>query len=125
MRGIANVKGKIHEESEQVLYSQLLIPPQQHMKQTPISATAERNVASNTSLLLHDPLGSEKSFDKINYKTETILKYIIQRLLNLQEFLSSLRKRYSNKSLDTIALRWSTGVTVGNLTKDESKLNVI
>ena len=72
------------------------------MKQASKSAIAGGNVASNTSMLIRGPSGSEKTVDEI--KTQTVLNYIIQRMLHLQEFFSSFIERCNNKSLDLIAL---------------------
>ena len=84
---------------------------QHHMKQS-----AEIKSAAHSTLST-----SEKGLDEV--KTETVLNYIIQRVLYLQDFFSSITARCKNKSLDMISLLWSTGLTVGKLMEDESKLN--
>lgn len=94
------------------------IPPQQHMKQT-----TERNSAAHSTLSFHVPLKSAKRVEEIT--TETVLNYIIQRVLYLQDFFTSITARCKNKSLDLISLLWSTGVTMSDLIEDESKLNAM
>ena len=77
--------------------------------------SAEIKSAAHSTLLT-----SEKGLDEV--KTETVLNYIIQRVLYLQDFFSSITASCKNKSLDMISLLWSTGLTVGKLMEDESKL---
>ena len=86
MRGIANVKVNMHQvkRTSPVLPVETVkdpTPAQQHMKRASKSVMAGGNVASNTSLLIREPPGSEKTVDEI--KTQTVLNYIIQRMLHL------------------------------------------
>lgn len=99
---------------------------QQHMKPTSAwstSAVTEKRCCSVIIPSVQVPGGSTKTVEGI--KTETVLNHIIQRVLYLQDFFTSIKERYKNKSLDLIAFLWSTGATKGDLIEGESKLNVM
>lgn len=87
------------------------------------SAVTEKRCCSVIILSVQVPGGSTKTVDGI--KTETVLNRIIQRVLYLQDFFTSIKERCKNKSLDLIAFLWSTGATMGDLIEGESKLNVM
>lgn len=93
---------------------------QQHMKPTSAwstSAVTEKRCCSVIIPSVQVPVGSTKTVDGI--KTETVLNHIIQRVLYLQDFFTSIKKRYKNKSLDLIAFLWSTSATMGYLIEGE------
>ena len=135
MHGTANVKEKAYTIKEQLQSYQarplnwttiLHLYTQQHMKPTSAwstSAVTEKRCCSVIVPSVQVPGGSTKTVDGI--KTETVLNHIIQRKLYLQDFFTSIKERYKNKSLDLIAFLWSTGATKGDLIEGESKLNVM
>ena len=54
-------------------------------------------------------------------KTITLLEYIIRRVLHLQDFyLRTLSAQCKTKTVDMVALLWSTGVKTSSFIEDES-----
>lgn len=58
-------------------------------------------------------------------KTDTVLEYIIRRVLHLQDFLSNFGAQCNTKTVDMMALLWSTGVNTSSFIEDESELNTM
>lgn len=50
-------------------------------------------------------------------KTDHILAYMIQRVLHLQDFLTSFTTQCKTKTVDMIALLWSTTVKISSLSR--------
>ena len=50
---------------------------------------------------------------------------MIQRLLHLQDFLTSFNTQCKTKTVDMIALLWSTTVKTSSFIEDETRLNTI
>ena len=89
-----------------------------HMKGTTERRTAYLSSSSNAQKQT-----LVASVEKIT--TETTFNYIIQRILHLQDFYTSLTEKCQIKTLDVIALLWSTNTTMNDLIENESILNDI
>ena len=56
---------------------------------------------------------------------DSILIYILQRVLHIQDFINSWTTKCRNKTLDLIDLLWTTDLSATNLCEQESKLNTM
>ena len=91
-----------------------LSSPQQQMKQLEISHAVDlRSTQRNINLLgLIEQL-----------KTRTILDYIIQRVLHLQDFMDAFTERCKNRTVDILAFLWSTSVKTEKFIEEEKNMN--
>ena len=58
-------------------------------------------------------------------KKDSILIYILQRVLLIQDFINSWTTKCSSKTLDLIDLLWTTDLLATNLCEQESKSNTM
>ena len=91
-----------------------LSSPQQHMKQLEISH-AEDFMSTRSNV----------NFPRLveRLKTRSIIDYIIQRVLHLQDFMDTFRERCKNKTVDILAFLWSTSLKTENFIEVEKKMN--
>ena len=91
-----------------------LSSPQQHMKQLEISHAEDfMSTWSNVNF----PGLVEQ------LKTNSIVDYIIQRVLHLQDFMDAFTERCKNKTVDILAFLWSTSLETGKFIEVEKKMN--
>ena len=87
-----------------------------------------RTVSENSSLPSRTPrtssiFGSATSVEEL--KEDSVLVYILERVLHLQEFINCLATKCRNKTVDLIDLLWQRNVPSANLFEQESMLNSI
>ena len=58
-------------------------------------------------------------------ENDSVLNYILERALHIQEFITSWTTKCNNKTIDLIGLLWKINLPAGNLYEQESKLNVM
>ncbi|CAH3167484.1 unnamed protein product [Porites lobata] len=58
-------------------------------------------------------------------ENDSVLNYILERALHIQEFITSWTTKCNNKTIDLIGLLWKINLPAANLYEQESKLNVI
>ncbi|CAH3166877.1 unnamed protein product [Pocillopora meandrina] len=95
-----------------------LSSPQQHMKQFEISHAED---FMSTRSKVNFPGLVER------LKTRSIVDYIIQRVLHLQDFMDAFTERCKNKTVDILAFLWSTNLTaqhMDNLIRNLSGFNL-
>ena len=91
-----------------------LSSPQQHMKQLEISH-AEDFMSTRSNV----------NFPRLVKRLETrsIVDYIIQRVLHLQDFMDAFTERCKNKTVDILAFLWSTSLKTEKFIEVEKKMN--
>ena len=91
-----------------------LSSPQQHMKQLEISH-AEDFMSTRSNV----------NFPRLveRLKTRSIVDYIIQRVLHLQDFMDAFTERCKNKTVDILAFLWSTSLKTEKFIEVEKKMN--
>ena len=91
-----------------------LSSPQQHMKQLEISH-AEDFMSTRSNV----------NFPRLveRLKTRSIVDYIIQRVLHLQDFMDTFTERCKNKTVDILAFLWSTSLKTEKFIEVEKKMN--
>ena len=91
-----------------------LSSPQQHMRQFEISH-AEDFMSTR----------SKVNFPELvqRLKTRSIVDYIIQRVLHLQDFMDAFTERCKNKTVDILAFLWSTSLKTEKFIEVEKKMN--
>lgn len=98
-------------------------PSKQHMKETSYLVLSVGNIEES---VISSPCSSSQSAKNVDeLKTDHLLAYMIQRVLHLQDFLTSFTTQCKTKTVDIIALLWSTTVKISNFIKDETRLNTI
>ena len=68
-------------------------------------------------------LESARNVDEL--KTDHLLAYMIQRVLHLHDFLTTFTTQCRTKTIDMIALLWSTTVKTSSFIEDETRLNTM
>ena len=58
-------------------------------------------------------------------ENDSVLNYILERALHIQEFITSWTTKCNNKTIDLIGLLWKINLPAANLYEQESKLNVM
>ncbi|CAH3176283.1 unnamed protein product, partial [Porites lobata] len=58
-------------------------------------------------------------------ENDSVLNYILERALHIQEFITSWTTKCNNKTTDLIGLLWKINLPAANLYEQESKLNVM
>ena len=83
-------------------------PSQQHMKQTSNPVLEVSNIEKSA---ISSPCSSSESAKNVDeLKTDHLLAYMIQRVLHLRDFLTSFTTHCKTKTVDMIALLWSTNL---------------
>ena len=100
-----------------------LSPPQPHMKQTTNSSTKKTVTANNQTSPAGLPVGTGCETTVEELRTGDNVNFIIQKVLHLQEFISSFSERCKNKTVDVLALLWSKHTETENLVEREAKMN--
>ena len=98
-------------------------PSQPHMKQTSSPVLSVGNIEESTISAFCPSSESAKNVDEL--KTDHLLAYMIQRVLHLQDFLTSFTTQCKTKTVDMIALLWSTLMSTSSFIEDETRLNTI
>ena len=98
-------------------------PSQPHMKQASNPVLSVSNIEESSTSSPCSSSGSAKNIDKL--KTDHLLAYMIQRILHLQDFLTSFNTQCKTKTVDMIALLWSTTLKTSSFIEDETRLNTI
>lgn len=102
-----------------------LYPPKLHMKLTTNSSTKKTVTASNRTSPTGLPVGTGCETTVEELKTGNTLQYIVQKVLHLQEFISSFSEIRKNKTVDVLALLWSKHNKIENLIESEAKMNTL
>ena len=102
-----------------------LYPSQAHMKQTTSMYGTETDTASKQNLSVGSPLDTGRGETVEKLRTAYILDQIIQKVLHLQDFISSFNGRCKNKTVDVLALLWSIHMKTGNLVENELEMNTL
>ena len=98
-------------------------PSQQHMKQTSNPVLAVSNIEESS---ISSPCSSSESAKNVDeLKTDHLLAYMTQRVLHLRDFLTSFTTQCKTKTVDMIALLWSTNVKTSSFIEDETRLNAM
>ena len=98
-------------------------PPQLHMKQTSNPVLSVSNIDESSISLPCSSLESARNVDEV--KTDHLLAYMIQRVLHLHDFLTTFTTQCRAKTIDMIALLWSTTVKTSSFIEDETRLNTM
>ena len=70
-----------------------ILPPQQHMKPTENSPVRETKITSNGNASVGSPIETDSAKTVEEIKTSSVLNYIVQRMLHLQDFINSFTER--------------------------------
>ena len=96
----------------------------------PVEITREGNLWSMKQLEISHAEDFMSTRSNVNFprlverlKTRSIVDYIIQRVLHLQDFMDTFRERCKNKTVDILAFLWSTSLKTENFIEVKKKMN--
>ena len=98
------------------------------MKATVNSPVRTSDSTSNDNVSVETPFEIDSSVSAIKIeqlKTLSVLNYIIQRVLHVQNFINSFTERCKYKAVDVLAFLWSVGVKTGDLIEAEKQMNFL
>ena len=86
------------------------------------------DTTSNDNFSIETPFEIDSSVSAIKVeqlKTLSVLNYIIQRVIHIQDFKNSFTERCKNKAVDVLAFLWYVGVKTGDLIEAEKQMNFL
>lgn len=96
---------------------------QLHMKQTSNTALSVSDIESSSTSTPCSSFESAKNVEEL--KSDTLLAYMIRRILHLQDFMSAFAAQCKNKTVDMVALLWTAATQTSGFIEEETMLNTM